>query len=202
MRIIARLIIGVVALAGSIAFGAVPAMNIAVADSSGKTTFKGATDTRGIFASPKMQPGSYAVMFTSNNAPKGSHYTLVLVAGTKKMFANAITAEKLAAGGVAMKIEVGAGLSIQGQVATEDASTRIGKNGKLMVWIPKRVGSNIPAHWAESDSAEAKEMETSTSYSTKNMQNKWNQGVSPLNDSSGKMSTATLTNTGTNAGHY
>jgi hypothetical protein len=38
-----------------------------------------------------MQPGSYAVMFTSKNAPKGSHYTLVLVAGTKRMFANAIT---------------------------------------------------------------------------------------------------------------
>lgn len=168
-----------------IACGAVPTLNVTVADSSGKTTFKGATDSRGIFASPKMQPGNYAVQFTSNNAPKGSHYTLVVVAGTKKTSASAVTAEKLAGGGVAMKIEVKADASIQAQISAESAETRIGKNGKLMVWIPKRVGSNIPAHWAESDSAEAKEMMTSTSYSRQNLQNNVNQGVSPLN--SGRM---------------
>ena len=183
------------------ASAAVPTLNVNVLDASGKTTFKGATDSRGIFASPKMQPGNYAVQFTSNSAPKGTHYTLVVVAGTKKTFANAITAEKLAGGGVAMKIEAKSNASIQAQVVAESADTRIGKNGKLMVWIPKKVGSNIPAHWAESDSAEAKEVETSASYSTKNMQNKQNQGVSPLNDTGGKMSTATMTNDATNAGH-
>jgi outer membrane usher protein FimD/PapC len=164
----------------------VPTLNVTVADSSGKTAYKGATDSRGIFASPKMQPGNYAVQFTSNSATKGSHYTLVVVAGTKKTSASAITAEKLAAGGVAMKIEVKANASIQGQVSPDMAETRIGKNGKLMVWIPKKVGSNLPAHWAESDSAEAKEVEASYSYSIKNMQNKVNQGVSPLNGG-GKM---------------
>ena len=163
------------------AWGAVPQINITVADSGGKTAFKGVTDTRGIFVSPKLPPGNYAVEFRSTNAPKGSHYTLVLVAGTKKTAASAITAEKLAAGGVAMKIEVKAGLSIQGQISAEDAATRIGKNGKLMVWIPKKVGSNMPGHWAESDSAEAKEVETSTSYSAKTLQERENQGVSPLN---------------------
>jgi hypothetical protein len=183
------------------ASAAVPTLNVNVLDASGKTTFKGATDSRGIFASPKMQPGNYAVQFTSNSAPKGTHYTLVVVAGTKKTFANAITAEKLAGGGVAMKIEAKSNASIQAQVVAESADTRIGKNGKLMVWIPKKVGSNIPAHWAESDSAEAKEVETSASYSTKNMQTKQNQGVSPLNDTGGKMSTATMTNDATNAGH-
>lgn len=178
MKIIARLVIGLVALAGSVAFGAVPTMNVAVSDSSGKTAFKGATDSRGIFASPKMQPGNYAVQFSSKNAPSGSHYTLVVVAGTKKTSASAITAEKLAAG-VAMKIEVKANASIQGQVSADSAETRIGKNGQLMVWIPKRLGSNIPAHWAESDSAEAKEVMTSGSYSAKNVQDKYNQGKSP-----------------------
>jgi hypothetical protein len=165
----------------SLACAAVPALNVTVLDGSGKTAFKGATDTRGIFASSKMPPGSYAVTFTSNSAPKGSHYTLVVVAGTKRVSASAITAEKLAAGGVAMKIEVKADNSIMGQVSEDTAGTRIGKNGKLMVWIPKRVGSNIPAHWAESDSAEAKEMMTSSSYSRQNLQNSANQGVSPLN---------------------
>ena len=161
------------------ASAAVPTLNVTVADSSGKTTYKGATDSRGIFASPKMQPGNYAVQFSSKSASAGSHYTLVVVAGTKKTFANAVTAEKLAGGGVAMKIEVKANASIQAQVSAEDKATRIGKNGKLMVWIPRKIGSNLPAHWAESDSAEAKEAETSTSYSAKNVQDKYNQGKTP-----------------------
>jgi hypothetical protein len=55
-----------------------------------------------------------------------------------------------------------------------------------MVWIPKVVGSNLAAHWAESDSAEAKQVMTSNSYSVKNMQYKQNQGVSPYNGG-GKM---------------
>src|SRR3954470_7310479 len=158
-----------IALLAFPAFGAVPALNIKVTDSGGKTAYKGATASRGIFASPKMQPGNYAVQFVSKSAPKGSHYTLVVVAGTKKTSASAITAEKLAGGGVAMKIEVKSNVSIQAQVSAEAAETRIGKNGQLMVWIPKRVGSNMPAHWAESDSAEAKEMMTSTSFSRKNL---------------------------------
>ena len=161
-------------------FGDVPKINIEVAEMSGrKTAFKGATDPKGVFATPRLDPGSYAVVFTSNNAPKGSHYTLVLVAGTKKMFANAITAEKLGAGGVAMKIEVAAGRSILGQVATEGKDTRIGTNGKLMVWIPKRIGSNLAAHWAESDSAEAKIVETGSSFSIKSIQDRQNKGIAP-----------------------
>jgi hypothetical protein len=165
----------------ALASAAVPTLNVTVADASGKPAYKGATDSRGIFVSPKMAPGSYAVQFSTKNAPKGAHYTLVVVAGTKKTSASAITAEKLAGGGVAMKIEVKSDNSIQGQVSAEDAATKIGKNGKLMVWIPKKVGSNLPAHWAESDSAEAKEVETGTSYSAKNLQERSNQGVSPYN---------------------
>ena len=175
------IVISLAVIRAAAASTAVPSLNVAVLDSSGKVTFKGATDSRGLFASPKMQPGKYAVQFTSKNAPKGSHYTLVVVAGTKKTSASAITAEKLAGGGIAMNIEVKANNSIQAQVVADMAETRIGKNGKLMVWIPKRVGTNIPAHWAESDSAEAREMETSTSYSRKNLQDGANQGVSPLN---------------------
>ena len=197
MNFLARCFIGLVVATGFVANGAVPTVNVAVADSSGKTAFKGATNSNGVFMTPKLAAGSYAVQFTSSSAPKGSHYTLALVAGPKKMSASAVTAEKLAAGGVAIKIEVGAGGSIQGQVAAESGETRIGKNGQLMVWIPKRIGSNIPAHWAESDSAEAKEVMTSGSYSLKNMQNKQNQGVSPLNDTGGKTSTSSMQNPST-----
>src|SRR6476661_9803998 len=130
MKILARCFIGLVVATGFVANGAVPPVNIAVSDSGGKTAFKGTTNSNGIFTAPKLAPGSYAVQFSTNSAPKGSHYTLAVVAGTKKMSASMITAEKLAGAGVAMKIEVGAGGTIQGQVAAESAAMRMGKNGK------------------------------------------------------------------------
>lgn len=179
MKINCSLAVSLVVALASVASAAVPAVNVSIADSSGKNAFKGTTDTRGVFASPKLSPGNYAVKFTSSAAPKGSHYTLVVVAGAKKTSASAITAEKLAAGGAAMKIEVKGNVNIQGQVSADSKDTRIGKNGQLMVWIPKKVGSNLPAHWAESDSAEASEAKTSTSYSTKNVQDSANQGITP-----------------------
>lgn len=164
----------------SIAFGAVPSMNVTVSDSSGKAAYKGATDPKGSFATGKLQAGGYVVQFNSKSAPKGATYAMVVSAGKKKVTASAVQAEKLAAGGVAMKIDVGAGLNITGQVAADDKSSApLGHNGKPMVWIPKKVGSNIAAHWAESDSAEAKEAMTSTSMSRQDLQNRQNQSISP-----------------------
>src|SRR6476646_10298054 len=90
MKIFTRSVIaGLFATAASVAISAVPTLNVTVLDSSGKTAFKGATDSRGIFASPKMGPGNYSVQFTSKNAPKETHYTVVVVAGTKKTSASA-----------------------------------------------------------------------------------------------------------------
>ena len=179
-NLIRNTILVLVCGAVSIAHGGMPAINVSVADSSGKTAYKGATDAKGAFATGKLQPGNYAVQFTSKSAVKGAKYTMVVSAGKKKVMANAIDAERLAGGGVAMKIDVGAGLNITGQVAAEDKnSAPMGKNGKPMVWIPKRTGSNMAAHWAESDSAEAKEAMTSGSYSTKNIQDKQAQGITP-----------------------
>jgi len=171
----------IVTLSGPLVFGAVPSLEVLVADSSGKMAYKGATDGTGRFATPQLEPGNYAVQFTSNKAPKGSHYTLVVAAGKKKVAANAVGAEKLAGGGVAVKIDVGAGLNITGQIAAEDKnSAPIGRNGKPMVWIAKRTGSNLAPHWAESDSAEAKEAMTSVSLSTKNLQDRQNKGIQPF----------------------
>ena len=178
------LFVATLTLSGS-AFGTVPSLKILVADSTGKIAYKGATNASGVFATPKLQPGNYAVQFTANDAAKGSRYTLVVAAGTKKVAANAVAAEKLTGGGVAMKIEVGAGLNITGQVAAEDKdSAPIGRNGKPMVWIAKRTGSNLAAHWAESDSAEARDAMTSGSFSTKNLQDRANQGVLPSDSGS------------------
>jgi hypothetical protein len=162
------------------AYGAIPQINVTIADSSGKAAYKGATDAKGTFATGTLKPGSYVVQFNSKSAPKGSHYALVVSAGKKKVMANSVSSEKFAAGGVAMKIDVGAGLNISGQVAAEDKnSAPLGKNGTPMVWIPKQLGSNIQAHWAEADSAEAKQAQTAGSFSNKNIQDKQAQGVSP-----------------------
>ena len=164
----------------SVAFGAVPSMNVTVSDSSGKAAYKGATDTKGSFATGTLKPGGYVVQLTSKNAPKGTKYAVVVSAGKKKVTANAVEAEKLAAGGVAMKIDVGAGLNITGQVADDKSSAPMGHNGKPMVWIGKKTGSNIAAHWAESDSAEAKEAMTSGSMSRQDLQNRQSQGIAPV----------------------
>jgi hypothetical protein len=138
------------------------------------------------------------VQFNSKSAPKQSRYALIASAGKEKVVANGIPGEKLIAG-VAVTIRVGPGLNLTGQVTAEDKdSAPIGRNGKLMVWIPKRIGSNLAPHWADSDSAEAKEVMASSSYSLKNMQNKQNQGVSPMNDTGiDRVSTSSMQNSAT-----
>jgi hypothetical protein len=190
--------IGLFCGAAAICSGAIPSINVTVLESSGgKIVFKGPTDARGLFATRGLKSGGYVVQFNSKSAPKESRYALIASAGKEKVVANGIPGEKLIAG-VAVTIKVGPGLDLTGQVTAEDKnSAPIGRNGKLMVWIPKRIGSNLAPHWAESDSAEAKEVMASSSYSLKNMQNKQNQGVSPENDTAGKMSTATMRNPAT-----
>jgi hypothetical protein len=179
-NIVRTLVVLLVATLVSSVIGAIPQMNVSVSDASGKSAYKGATNAKGSFATGALKPGNYAVQFSSSTAPKGTKYTFVISAGSKKVSADAIAAEKLAGGGVAMKIDVGSGLNISGQVVAQDkGSAPVGHNGKPMVWIQKKVGSNIAAHWAESDSAEAKEAMTAGSYSTKDIQNKQNQGISP-----------------------
>jgi hypothetical protein len=141
-------------IAACMAYGAVPAMNVTVSDASGKAAFKGATNAQGTFATANLKPGNYVVQFNSNSAAvKGNHYAIVVSAGTKKVSAGAVPGEKFAGGGVALKVDVGAGLNITGQVATE-ANGAV-KNGKKMVWIPPQLGSHQPGHWVEEGSAEA-----------------------------------------------
>jgi hypothetical protein len=181
MKTITRsIVVALISATASLAYGALPPINVTVSDSSGKAAYKGATDTKGTFATAMLKPGGYVVQFNSKSAPKGSKYTMVVSAGKKKVAANAVGAEKLAAGGVAMKIDVEAGLNITGQVAAEDKnSAPIGKNGKPMVWITKQLGSNMASHWAESDSAEAKQVQTAGSFSNQNIQDRQNNGTGP-----------------------
>jgi hypothetical protein len=141
-------------IAACMAYGAVPAMNVTVSDASGKAAFRGTTNAKGTFETAKLKPGNYVVQFNSTSgAMKGNNYAIVVSAGTKKVSAAGVPGEKFAKGGVALKVDVGAGLNIAGQVAAE--ANGASKNGKKMVWIPPQLGSHMPGHWAEEGSAEA-----------------------------------------------
>lgn len=154
MTIISRSIILGVALAAVTAFAAEPSVSVTVIN-SGKTSFKGQTDSKGTFATGKLKPGNYTVQFNSNAAGlKGKKYAVVVSAGKKKVSAD-VAGEKFAGGGVAMKVDVADGSNITGQIAASTAPSSA--SGKKMVWIPPMLGSNQPGHWAEEDSAEAKQ---------------------------------------------
>jgi hypothetical protein len=163
-------------LAVSVAHGGTPAMSVTVSDAGGKAAFKGATNSSGVFATPNLKSGNYVVQFNSNNpALKGKHYALVVSAGTKKVAASAVPGEKFAGGGVAMKVEVGSGLNITGQVAAvADGAV---KGGKEMVWIPPMLGSNLPGHWAEKGSAEEIASRTRGVIGSDRINNMQNKGI-------------------------
>jgi hypothetical protein len=152
--------------AACMAYGAVPALNVTVADSSGKAAFKGTTNSNGTFSTAKLKPGNYTVQFNSSSGIKGN-YTIVVSAGTKKVSAAGVVGEKFAKGGVALKVDVGANLNIAGQVAAEAAGAS--KDGKKMVWIPPQAGSHMPGRWVEADSPEAKAAKTAGNLSSQDV---------------------------------
>lgn len=123
-------------VAVSVAHAGVPSMNVMVSDSTGKAAFKGATQADGAFATTKLQPGNYVVQFTAKNSSmKGGPYSIIVAAGKKKVVANAVAGEKFLGGGVAMRVEVGAGSNIIGQVwagsSAESSSTQRDSLGKM-----------------------------------------------------------------------
>jgi hypothetical protein len=167
----------VVLLMGAcLANGSVPPMTVIVSDSSGRAAYKGATTTEGGFSTATLRPGNYVVQFKSGNTDvAANNYALVVSAGRKKVTADSVAGEKFTGGGVAMRIEVGSSASISGQVA--DATTMVDATGRRLVWVPQKLGSNLPAHWASEDSSEAKEAKTQLNYNRKNLQDKMNQGI-------------------------
>jgi hypothetical protein len=167
-KMIQSAVVSLLFVGAAMTYGGIPPVNVVVSDKGGKGAYRGATNTSGAFATAKLQPGNYVVQFTSNSAElKGKQYALVVSAGNKKVSAN-VAGEKFAGGGVAMKVDVGAGLNITGQVAAQTGPTS--KGGKKMVWIPKQLGSNFAGHWVEEDSAEAKAAKAAGTLSIKSIQ--------------------------------
>jgi hypothetical protein len=102
----------------------IPTMNVTVSDAAGKLAYKGATKSNGGFATEKLQPGNYVVQLTSkDSALKSGQYSIVVSAGKKKVVASAVSGQKFLSGGVAVKVDVGAGLNITGQVTAGPLTT-------------------------------------------------------------------------------
>ena len=136
--------------------GAVPPIQVSVADSAGKLAFKGVTNSSGAFATKSLPAGNYVVQFNTNDSSlKGQALNFIVSAGKKKVTAEAIAGEKLLGRGVAMKVEVGANLNITGQASSALNAKVDPKTGKKLVYIVPRVGSNLPGRWVPEDSAEA-----------------------------------------------
>lgn len=172
--------LGLFLIAVSVGYSAVPALNVTVSDGGGKVAYKGATSATGTFATPNLKSGNYIVQFNSASAAlKGHQYTLVISAGKKKVSADAVAGDKFLAGGVAMKLEVGSGLNITGQVAAS-ANVKIDpKTKKKMVYIQPAVGSNMPGRWVPEDSAEAVAARNSGRLRTEDVRKMQDHGDSP-----------------------
>lgn len=161
----------------SLAYAAMPAVDVTVADGSGKLMYKGKTGANGTFSTGKMGPGKYVVQFSGNNL-KGV-YAIVASAGQKKVSANAVAGEKLAKGGVAMKIDVGGATNITGQIAEANGEFT-GPNGVKMktmngvryVWVSGGTGSNLGGHWVEEGSPEARNVQRVSNQSIGELQSR------------------------------
>ncbi|MGI8819658.1 MAG: hypothetical protein ACR2ID_02110 [Chthoniobacterales bacterium] len=166
----------VLAIATTIAYAgaAVPPINVVVTK-DGKAAYKGSTTGNGTFATGKLEPGNYVVQFnSSNSAAKSGEYTIVVSAGKKKVSAEGVAGEKLMQGGVAMKVDVGAGLNITGQVVAVKAQAGDHKvkiiNGKRYVWTGPETGSHMGGRWVEEGSAESRNISVSGQEALRNRQ--------------------------------
>jgi hypothetical protein len=150
-----------IALAAPVIYGGEPDRGVAGVDVVVKQSPRNnhvVTDARGNFAFEALAAGSYTLTFRARKAEDLHHSTSdkVIVAtlysikidGTKRAVnKSGLTSNHLAAG-VDVDVDLGPGARIRGQVAAVAL--------KNMVWIPQETGSNIPGHWVEEGSAEAK----------------------------------------------
>jgi hypothetical protein len=156
MKNLLRIALSCFFFGASMAYGGLPAVTVTVSDASGHAAFKGATNSGGTFATKNLKAGNYVVQFNSNDAAvKGRHYALIVSAGKKKVVADGVEGEKFLGGGAAMRLEVGSGLNITGQISPAGNFRIDPRTKKKMIWLPPRIGSNMPGRWVAADSPEA-----------------------------------------------
>lgn len=182
MNIMRNLILSIVCLTAIAAYAAgIPAMDVTVSDASGKLVYRGKTTANGTFATGTLEPGNYVIQLKSNSSLKGNTFALVASAGKKKTVAEAVPGEKFTGGGVAMRLEVGKGLNITGQVAQGNIATGGSAsgnakvkvvNGKRYIWVTGGTGSNLGGRWVEEGSPEALNLSRMNAQGVQNMQDR------------------------------
>lgn len=137
------------------AYGATLSLNVTVFDAGGKVVFQSLTKENASFTTRNLRPGNYVVRFnTTKTAPKEARYLLVLAAGEKKVIATDVPGEKIAAGGVAMRVAIARSAQITGQISEEPVMALTNTHvkviaGKRYSWAQMETGSNLGGHWVE-----------------------------------------------------
>ncbi|MFZ1220514.1 MAG: hypothetical protein WAO00_14565, partial [Chthoniobacterales bacterium] len=91
MQLIRNGLVGLVLIVASMAYGAIPAMNVTVFDRNSKVAFKSALSRDGVFSTGNLPAGDYVVQFNSSSAElKNNSYLLVVSAGAKKVVADSV----------------------------------------------------------------------------------------------------------------
>ena len=153
-----------VASAATVTYGGQPPRGVAGVDVVVKQnpSKRAVTDARGNFAFDGLAPGAYTISFRARKAANtkaattdkviiGTSYSVKIEGAKRSVVQSGLTGDKLLAG-VDVRVEVGSGAKIRGQVAAGAL--------KRMVWIPKEPGSHIPGYWAEEGSAAASRSNT------------------------------------------
>ena len=176
--------VALIACAGfaSAALGATPPIDVTVFNAAGKVAYTGKTSSDGTFSTPQLPPGNYVVQF---NSPKvQGEQAIVTSAGKKKVTANSVAGNEFAGGGVAMRIEVGRGLNITGQIAPVGTVMASGSrkikvmNGRRYVWVEYETGSNLGGRWVEEGTASARHIQRMSRDTIREIQDK-GEGMGP-----------------------
>ncbi|MFN2477320.1 MAG: hypothetical protein ABR526_13385 [Chthoniobacterales bacterium] len=155
-RVVIFCLFGLTALAYG---GAIPSLDVAVSGPGGNVAYKGKTTGLGTFSTGSLPPGAYVVRFSTKNSAelKGSQFGILVAGGKQKMGADAIAGERFGGAGVAVKVDVGAGMKVTGQLVNASAAAQKNNvkivNGKRFVRV-REVGSNL-TKWVEEGTPEA-----------------------------------------------
>jgi hypothetical protein len=128
-------------------------VDVVVKQSPGKRRI---TDERGNFVVEGLAPGSYTLTFRARKAdllPEttrsevivGDTYSIKIEGIKRAVNQTGVTSDRLIAG-VDIRVEVGPGAQIRGQV--------LARAPKRLVWVGPKVGSNMPGRWVDADSSE------------------------------------------------
>lgn len=165
---------------------AIPPLDVTVSDATTGRTQKMLTKPDGTFATGALPSGSYVIKFRSHDAALANdQFLLVLCAGKKTMVSNAIPGKQFAAGGAAVRMQLGNEKQITGQVASErelrKAKVRM-VNGKRFIWREGGTGDNFGARWVEENSLRGATLTGLSEEAFRNMQERGAQGTMEANE--------------------